>query len=90
MEWGREASHSCATLHDIIKVFKDVLLNQHLIGEVKKNKPVSLGKCSFPSELVVAGNGWDTVKVQKKESESKLKHIIRYKRTTSLIKKRGH
>ena len=90
LERGREASHCCTTLHDIIKVFKDVLLNEHLIGEVKKNKPVSLGKRSFPGELVVAGNGWDAVKVQKKESESKLKHIIRYKRTASLMKKHGH
>ena len=89
MGWGREASHSCVTLRDIIKAFKVVLSDQHLIREARKDKPVSLGKRSFPGELVVAGNGWDAVKVQKRESKLKLKNTIHYKRSASLIKKCG-
>ena len=86
---GREASHSCTTLRDIIKAFKVVLSDWHLIGEARKDKPVSLEKRSFPGELVISGNGWDAVKVQKKESKSKLKNTIHYKQSTSLMKKHG-
>ena len=62
------ASHSDATLLDLINALKTVLLDQDLIS--KARAPV-VRKRSRPGELVISSNGWDAIPFPKKQTRVK-------------------
>lgn len=78
--------HSVATFGDIIKVFKTALLDEKLIKEAA-NPPTVLGKRSVPGDLTMVGDGWDVVKVTKRELEVKPKMKQQTKRSAKLMEK---
>jgi hypothetical protein len=83
---GQQGVRSVATFSDIIKVFKTALLDEKLINEARNSRTV-LGKRSVPGDLTVARDGWDVVKVTKRESEAEPKMKPPTKRSTRLMQK---
>lgn len=64
MELASNASHSKATLRDIIDAFKSVLLDEDLISKAR----AGTRKRSRPGELVISHNGWDAMPSPKKQT----------------------
>jgi hypothetical protein len=67
---GQEASHSLATLRDLINTFKDVLLDPALI-KLEQSLSSNSKKRSRPGELIISGNGWDAIPPSKRRATPK-------------------
>jgi hypothetical protein len=81
---GPHASHSKATILDLIKAFKKVLSDPDLIARAKDAAPGNLRKRSRPGELIIAANGWDAIHPSKKQVVVK---TTTEKRRTSFMRK---
>ena len=58
-----DASHSVATLHDFINIFKTVLLDKDLIARAKEPN----NHLKHPGKLIISENGWDARPAPKKQ-----------------------
>ena len=83
---GLRATHSSATCHLVISIFKSALEDKSLIEEAKQSSAI-LGKCSHPGDLVSAKNGWDAVKVTKSLLSTEPKMNPTTKQRNGLMKK---
>jgi hypothetical protein len=66
----RNASHSVATLRDLINTFKTVLLDKALIEAAKV--PGIHRKRLRPGELIISENGWDAIPAMKRVMVAKV------------------
>jgi hypothetical protein len=82
-----DASHSVATLRDLINTFKEILLDKDLI--TKASAAGSVRKRSHPGELIISGNGWDAIPASKKQMTVKTTPTRR-KSFMRKCHKRGH
>lgn len=69
------ASHSLATLRDLINAFKVVLMDETL--KATATSPSSSRKRSYPGEQVMSSNGWDVAPAKKKYSRKRRRSVLR-------------
>jgi hypothetical protein len=87
---GKEFVHSVVTCHDIIKVFKEILLDQSLISNAEEAAATTLGKRSLPGGLNIGSNGWDVIRPMKKQLTEDPKISPSPKRRKSKLMSKGH